>query len=191
MRCSSAKAGRTRPFSTSNIRREFVARMAVEAPSIVAREAGASPTCPRPAPPRGCDYVRVMRAREARRGGERGCAGPRGPQVPPAPSLAAHSEALAPGAGPPLWTPWTSRSARTAWTVNYAARGVNSSCRQGVNSGCRLTGGCCIAQHRHTGRLACTRGRPGIVSVRVHRAARGRAGDTRTQVRARGATPGA
>src|SRR5215469_5260776 len=41
--------------------------------------------------------------------------------------------------GSPLWTPWTSRSGRTAWTVNYAARGVNSSCRQGVNSGCRLT----------------------------------------------------
>ena len=33
------------------------------------------------------------------------------PQVPPAPSLAAHWKALALGAGPPLWTPWTTRSA--------------------------------------------------------------------------------
>ena len=41
--------------------------------------------------------------------------------------------------GSPLWTPWTTRSARAAWTVHNAARGVNSSCRQGVNSECRLT----------------------------------------------------
>jgi len=43
--------------------------------------------------------------------------------------------------GSPLWTPWTTRSARAAWTVHNAARGVNSSCRQGVNSECRLTAG--------------------------------------------------
>jgi hypothetical protein len=41
--------------------------------------------------------------------------------------------------GSPLWTPWTTRSVSGGMAIS--AKGVNSWCRQGVSSGCRLTGG--------------------------------------------------
>ena len=41
--------------------------------------------------------------------------------------------------GSPLWTPWTTRSAVPLQPPITPPEGVNSSCRQRVNSGCRLT----------------------------------------------------